>query len=329
MMKIMNETARKYKIISHCVSNLADELQDAHQFLALCLHELLWHRPGRAWLGILLRADSEEREKILYYLPGLSYGHDVGEGFKKGLKEYYPEAQVVGEDYHKLFLTDFAPYLTKIRASGAEVICTGNWPPDGGNLLKQARQMGIDLPFAHVLMNDPNMLHDVGLEGTKGLVHIDEFNTPPPPFKSPGHIKYYRAWNSQWKKWKTPPYNSHFFEHGDYIQKYIMQTYWLMSVLERAKSTDPEKIIKVWEGDTFQYVNGKIMMMRCDQGHPDYTVSGLCGDRKNRSSPSIFLRFTVQRICGAGPGALVPAAKVFPPIDPKEERCKGKNGWGE
>ena len=41
--------------------------------------------------------------------------------------------------------------------------------------------------------------------------------------------------------------------------------YWLFSVIERAKSTDPEKIIKVWEGDIYQYPNGKIVKMRaCD-----------------------------------------------------------------
>ena len=87
---------------------------------------------------------------------------------KHGLKEYYPEAQIVGEDYHKLFLTDFAPYLTKIKASGAEVVYTGDWIPDAANLVKQARQMGIMLPFAHIFLNEPNFLHEVGVEGTKG-----------------------------------------------------------------------------------------------------------------------------------------------------------------
>ena len=28
----------------------------------------------------------------------------------------------------------------------------------------------------------------------------------------------------------------------------MMQTYWLLSVVERAKSVDPEKVISVWEG---------------------------------------------------------------------------------
>ncbi len=332
MMKIMNETADKYKVISHNVSNLADELQDAtnftrYGFMSSCSTEQV----GR---GLAYYYGQIRKKKSKFYIlcQDYSYGHDIGEGFKRGLKEYYPQAQLVGEDYHKLFLTDFAPYLTKVKASGAEVVYTGNWPPDGGNLLKQARQMGIKLPFAHVLMNDPNMLHEIGLEGTKGLVHIDEFLTPPPAFRSAGHIKYYKAWNNQWKnKWKTPPYNSHFFEHGDYVQKYVMQTYWLMSVIERAKSTDPEKIIKVWEGDTYQYVNGKIVKMRaCDhRAIQDLTVSEYVGTAEQKISFNIAPYYWYKGSSAPGPGALIPATKVLPPIDPRMERCKGKNGWGE
>jgi len=45
------------------------------------------------------------------------------------MKEYYPGGKIVGEDYHKPFLTDFAPYLTEIKVSGAEAIYTGVWIP--------------------------------------------------------------------------------------------------------------------------------------------------------------------------------------------------------
>ena len=80
-----------------------------------------------------------KKEKKFYILcQDYLFGHAMANGFKKGLKQYYPEAEIVGEDYHKLFLTDFAPYLTKIKASGAEVVYTGDWIPDAANLLKQA-----------------------------------------------------------------------------------------------------------------------------------------------------------------------------------------------
>ena len=41
---------------------------------------------------------------------------------KNSLKKYKPDAEIVGEEYHPLFLKDFAPYLTKIQGSGAEVL---------------------------------------------------------------------------------------------------------------------------------------------------------------------------------------------------------------
>jgi branched-chain amino acid transport system substrate-binding protein len=330
IMKIMNETAKRYHVICHNVSNLADGLQDAENFSRYSfMTTMSTDQVGR---GLAYYYGQIRKKETKFYIlcQDYSYGHEIADSFKAGLKEYYPQGRIVGEDYHKLFLTDYAPYLTKIKNSGAEVIYTGDWPPDGGNLIKQARSLGVQTPFAHVLMNDANALYDIGVEGTKGLIHIDEFNTAPPYFQSPEHIKYYTAWHNQWKKWKKP-YNTHFFEHPDYIQKYIMQTYWLMSVIARAKSTDPEKIIKVWENDSYQYVNGKIVSMRaCDhRAIQDFTVTEYVTPDKQKKFMNIPPYYWYQGCSAAGPGWMVPAAKALPPIDPKSDRCKGQNGWGE
>jgi branched-chain amino acid transport system substrate-binding protein len=332
LVKITNSVASQNKVISHNFASMANNFQDAenfspHNFMTAPSSDQI----GRAWAYYYGKIRKKEK-KFYIICQDYSYGHDIGEGFKQGLKEYYPEAQVVGEDYHKLFLTDFAPYLTKIKASGAEVMVTGNWVPDGGNLLKQARQLGIKIPVAHIYMNDPTMLHDVGVEGTAGLIHVDEFGTPPPAFKSPGYIKYEKAWNDQWKnKWKTPPYNSHFFEHGDYLQKFIMHTYWLFSVIERAKSTDPEKIIKIWENDSYAFVNGKIIMMRaCDhKAIQDFTIQEYVRPDQQKISYNIPPYHWYTGCSAPGPGFLVPASKVLPWMDQKQTRCTGKNDWGE
>ena len=67
-------------------------------------------------------------EKKFYILnQDYSYGHDMAEGFKRGLKKHKPDAVIVGEAYHPLFLKDFAPYLTKVQGAGAEVIFSGDW----------------------------------------------------------------------------------------------------------------------------------------------------------------------------------------------------------
>ena len=61
---------------------------------------------------------------------------------------------------------------------------------------------------------------------------------------------FMRPGTTNGKKWKTSPFNSRIFEHDmGPLGAYTLQAYWLLSVLERAKSTDPEKIIKIWEGE--------------------------------------------------------------------------------
>ena len=282
VLKIQNEVANKYKVISVNIAALADEMQDAtnfgrYNFMSSDSTEQIGR--GMAYYYGQIR----KKEKKFYILcQDYSFGRDMAAGFKKGLKEYYPEAQIVGEDYHKLFLTDFAPYLEKIKASGAEVVWTGDWHPDAGNLLKQARQMGMFIPFANLFMDEPNSLNEVGIEGTKGLVNIKHFEKAGPAFTNPAVKKYYTAWNNEWKKWKVAPYNTVLFTwpwgtFGHWSQQF----YWFLSVVERAKSTDPEKIIKLWEGDTYQYVNGRIIQMRaCDhkaiQGLQGYRICTAC-----------------------------------------------------
>ncbi len=54
-----------------------------------------------------------------------------------------PDAVIVGEDYHPLGATDYAPYLTKADGYNAEVIITSDFPPDSDNLIRQSRQLGM------------------------------------------------------------------------------------------------------------------------------------------------------------------------------------------
>jgi ABC-type branched-subunit amino acid transport system substrate-binding protein len=298
------------------------------EFLALCLPEqLLRDQLGRA--HAYYYGQIRKKEKKFYILcQDYSFGHVLAEGFKKGLKEYYPDAQIVGEDYHKLFLTDFAPYLEKIKASGAEAVFTGDWIPDAANLLKQARQMGITLPFAHVFLGEPNLLHEVGVEGTKGLVEVSQYGVEGAAFKTPEQIKYYKTWNDLWRnKWKTPPFNSRLFEHGTgNIGSYAQQTYWLLDVIARARSTDPEKIIQVWEGDSYRFINGKVLTMRpCDhKAVQDLHILEYVPPDQQKQSFNIPPYYWFQGTSAAGPIHTIPAKVVLPWMDPKLDRCKGE-----
>jgi len=332
LMKVINEVANKYKVIAINTAALSDDLMDATNFSRYAfMSSFQTDQIGRGFAYYY--AQIKKKEKKFYILcQDYMFGRAMADGFKKGLKEFYPEAEIVGEDYHKLFLTDFAPYLEKIKASGAEVIYTGDWIPDAANLLKQSRQMGIKLPFAHIFLDEPNFLHEVGVEGTNGLVQLSQYGTENPAFKNREQIKYYKTWNDLWKnKWKTAPYNSRLFEHptGN-IGSYISQTYWLLSVIERAKSTDPEKIIKVWEGDTYVYSTGKIMRMRpCDhKAIQDLHIFEFVPPEQQKVSFNIEPYYWFQGCSNAGPTFTIPAARVLPLMDQKLDRCAGKDNWG-
>ncbi|MBA7582939.1 hypothetical protein ES708_24877 [subsurface metagenome] len=325
LMKIINQVAKKYKVIALNTAALSDELMNAKNFTRYSfMTSISCEQIGRAAAYYYGKIKKNPEKKFYILCQDYLFGHSMAAGFKVGLKEYYPEGELVGEDYHRLFLVDFAPYLEKIKASGAEAIYTGDWIPDAGNLLKQARRLGIKLPFINIFIDEPNFLHAVGIEGTKGLVHVSQYGTTGGAFKTPGRIKDYKAWNDLWnaKKWAAP-YDTRLYEHGTgNIGSYKEQTYWLLSVIERAGSTDPEKIIKVFEGDTYEYSIGKVMEMRaCDhKAIQDLHVEIYVPWKDQKQSYSIPPYYWYKGTCSVGPSYEIPAEKVLPKMDP--ELCK-------
>ena len=275
-----------------------------------------------------------KKEKNFYILnQDYSGGHLFAEAFKKGLTEYYPDAKILGEDYHKLFLTDFVPYIEKIKTSKAEVIYSSDFIPDAANLAKQAHEMKLNIPIANVFMNDVTMLRSIGVEGTKGFVHVDSFDMPDPFKSSPSYTKYYQIWQKVAAKWKAP-YDSESVRNVGSVGNgvsVLMQTYWLLNIMERVQSTDPEKIIKAWEGDTYRYVNGKVVKMRaCDhKAIMDLGVSVYVPPAEQKVSMTIPPYYWFKDCSYTGPTYKVPAAKVLPWMDQKLDRCSGKNNWGE
>ena len=323
IMKVINQVAKKYKTIAQCTAALSDELYNAQNFTRYSfMSSFSCDQIGNA--AAYFYGKVRKKEKKFYILcQDYLFGHSMAEGFKRGLKKYYPEAEIVGEDYHKLFLTDYAPYLTKIKASGAEVIYTGDWIPDAANLLKQARKMGVTLPFINTFIDEPNFLHEVGIEGTKGLLNINQYAVKNPAFKTDDEIKYYKAWNDLWKnKWKAP-YNTWLYKHpfGN-IGSYIQQTYWLLSVIERAGSTDPEKIIKVWEGDSYEMVHGKVIKMRArdHKAIQDLAAIEFVPPEQQKQSFNIPPYYYFNGCSNAGPIYMVPAEKIMPLLDEKLKR---------
>ena len=332
-MKVMMEVGNKYKVIVSNFDALSDELMDATQFNRYTFMSGYGSQTIANSHAYYYGQIRKKEKKFYVICQDYSYGHSIGEGFKAGLKKYYPEAQIVGEDYHKLFQTDYASYLTKIKASGAEVIYTADWTPDLDNLIKQARQMGIKIPFANRLLDDPTMLIAIGVEDSKNLVNMSEAEYISPQFRTENQIKYHDTWHKLWQtKWKESPYNSKKLAYPDGQRNTVqMQVYWLLSVIERAKSMDPEKIIKVWEGDSYRTLSGKVLKMRaCDHKViQDLVINEFVPPDQQKVSYNKPPYYWSQEYSYTGYQHVIPAAKVLPWMDQNLDRCKGKNEWGE
>ncbi len=87
-------------------------------------------------------------KKIYLINQDYSFGHAVRNEAKKMLAAKRPDMQIVGDELHPLLkITDFAPYVAKIKASGADSVITGNWGQDFALLLKAAADAGLQVDW--------------------------------------------------------------------------------------------------------------------------------------------------------------------------------------
>ncbi|MCJ7833581.1 MAG: hypothetical protein MUQ20_04260, partial [Deltaproteobacteria bacterium] len=88
-----------------------------------------------------------------------------------------------------------------------------------------------------------------------------------------------------------------------------------------------DKIVKVWEGDVFQYVNGHVAAMRaCDhQTIQSIHILEYVPPDQQKVNYNIPPYMWGDSFSFDGPAYHVPADKVLPWMDEKLKRCTGLN----
>src|SRR5258707_3278061 len=67
---------------------------------------------------------------------------------RANMTEKRPDVQIVGDELVPLMkVNDFAPYVEKIKASGADTVVTGAWGQDLALLLKAAGEAGLKIKW--------------------------------------------------------------------------------------------------------------------------------------------------------------------------------------
>lgn len=88
--------------------------------------------------------DQPSIKKVYLINQDYSFGQSVRTEARKMLAEKRSDIQIVGDELVPLLkVTDFSPYIAKIKASGADSVVTGNWGQDIALLLKAAADAGL------------------------------------------------------------------------------------------------------------------------------------------------------------------------------------------
>lgn len=97
---------------------------------------------------VMVRALPKTTTKVYLLNQDYLFGQSVQRDVKAFITKVRPDVQVVGDELIPLGkVKDFAPYITKIKASGAQALLTGNWGPDMNLLIKAGIDAGIDLGY--------------------------------------------------------------------------------------------------------------------------------------------------------------------------------------
>lgn len=97
---------------------------------------------------VMARALPKEVTKVYMINQDYLFGQAVQRDVKAFLAKIRPDVQVVGDELIPLGkIKDFSPYITKIKASGAQALLTGNWGPDMNLLIKAGIDAGADLRY--------------------------------------------------------------------------------------------------------------------------------------------------------------------------------------
>lgn len=111
-----------------------------------------WHFRMDAHVGMkaetMVRALPKDVTKVYLLNQDYLFGQSVQRDMKAFLTKLRPDVKVVGDELIPLGkVKDFSPYITKVKASGAQALITGNWGPDMTLLIKGGMDAGLDIRY--------------------------------------------------------------------------------------------------------------------------------------------------------------------------------------
>ena len=122
--------------------------------------------------------ERDARVKAVYLIgQNYSFGQQVARTAREILARRRPDVRIVGDELHPLGqVKDFAPYVAKIRASGADTVITGNWGNDLTLLVKAAREANLAVDFLTFYAGSLGAVTAIGEAGAGRVRQVSEWH---------------------------------------------------------------------------------------------------------------------------------------------------------
>jgi len=201
-----------------------------------------WHFRFDAHAGMRMDAladviAADKSVKKVYLLnQDYSFGHDVSALARETLAKDRPDIAIVGDEFHPIGrVKDFAPYIAKIRAAGADAVVTGNWGNDLTLLVKAAREQGLDTKFYTFYGNSLGAPAALGEAGVKRVIAVAEWH---PNAGGAASDAWYAAFRARYPA-----------AQDDYpVLRMSMMVEMLAQAMTKAGAADPAAVATALEG---------------------------------------------------------------------------------
>ncbi len=189
--------------------------------------------------------------KVMCIAQDYSFGKEAVAGFVKKIKELDPDIEIVDQILHPTGTKDFAPYVTQIINSGAEVVFTPNFGSDLTLLLKQAKPMGLEARFACYYLNDENCISAVANDdAVVGSVAAEGYMLTIPSDANRDFVEGFKESNGYYPTWLRG-------------KAYLATMFWAEAV-KKAGSEKVSDVRAAWEGLSYDGPAGVWTMRACD-----------------------------------------------------------------
>ena len=192
--------------------------------------------------------DQPKVKKVYLLNQNYSHGQQVSKYFKEGMARKRPDSSIVGDDLVPLGqVKDFAPYVAKIKQSGADTIVTGNWGADLTLLVKALNDAGMKLPlytYYAAVSGTPTVL----ASGGEGEVYQISY----------AHSNYTGVMGKLTNEYQKK-FGDDFYTFSIYNGLIL-----LSDAMAKAKSTDPVKVAAAMSGLEIKGFNGDSSMRKSD-----------------------------------------------------------------